>query len=411
MKKILEMRQRRAKLVADARAILDKVEAEKRAMTAEEEAQYEGMMKDVDTVRASIDREEQLIAAEKDVAGSEGRATEHEAPEEGSGEDRANPRSTPEYRAAFKRYLVGGQKALTADEARALSVGSDPGGGYTVVPEQLARQLVKKLDDELFVRRLATTLTLTGADSLGVPTLDTDPDDADWTSELLTGSEDSSMAFGKRDLKPNPLAKRIKISNKLLRLSVFDIETLVADRLRFKLALPQEKGFLSGSGSGEPLGVFTASASGINTDRDVATDNTTTAITADGLINAKYALKAQYARNASWIFHRDGVKRIRKLKDKNDQYLWQPGLQAGAADMLLDRPYYMSEFAPNTWTTGKYVGIIGDFSYYWIADALNIQIQKLVELYAATNQTGYIVRYEGDGMPVLGEAFVRVTLG
>jgi HK97 family phage major capsid protein len=72
---------------------------------------------------------------------------------------------------------------------------------------------------------------------------------------------------------------------------------------------------------------------------------------------------------------------------------------------------FLSEYAPNTFTSGKYVGILGDFRFYWIADALDMQIQRLVELYAETNQVGLIGRLETDGMPVLSEAFTRVTLG
>jgi HK97 family phage major capsid protein len=158
------------------------------------------------------------------------------------------------------------------------------------------------------------------------------------------------------------------------------------------------------------LGLFTASDLGIPTSRDIATDNTTTAITADGLINALYGLKEGYQRNARWLFHRDVVKAIRKLKDGDGQYLWAPGIALNQPDTILAKPFLMSEYAPNTFTTGKYVGIVGDFSYYWIADDLNIEIQRLVELYAATNQIGFVCRYAGDGMPVLGEAFARVTL-
>ena len=69
-----------------------------------------------------------------------------------------------------------------------------------------------------------------------------------------------------------------------------------------------------------------------------------------------------------------------------------------------------SEWAPNTFTTGEYVGLLGDFSHYWIADALSMQIQRLNELYAETNQVGFIGRLETDGAPVLEEAFVRVKL-
>jgi HK97 family phage major capsid protein len=128
-------------------------------------------------------------------------------------------------------------------------------------------------------------------------------------------------------------------------------------------------------------------------------------------MNALYSLKAQYHPRATWIFHRDAIKMLRKLKDGDGQYIWNPDIKGGQPDMILGRPYKMSEYAPNTFTSGLYVGIIGDFSYYWIADALNMRIQRLNELYAATNQVGFISRLESDGMPVLEEAFARVKLG
>jgi len=161
------------------------------------------------------------------------------------------------------------------------------------------------------------------------------------------------------------------------------------------------------------MGVFTAATAGfgISTSRDVATGNAATAFTTDGLMEALYSLKGQYHALATWIFHRDAIKRLRKLKDGEGQYIWNPDMKGGQPDMVLGRPYKMSEYCPNTFTTGKYVGIIGDFKNYWIADALSMRIQRLNELYAATNQVGFIGRLESDGMPTLEEAFSRVTLG
>jgi HK97 family phage major capsid protein len=101
---------------------------------------------------------------------------------------------------------------------------------------------------------------------------------------------------------------------------------------------------------------------------------------------------------------------IRKLKDGEGQYIWKAGISNDRGDTILDLPVHMSEYAPNTFTTGEYVGILGDFSYYWIADALNMNIQRLDELYAENNQVGFIGRLETDGMPVLENAFARVTL-
>jgi HK97 family phage major capsid protein len=118
----------------------------------------------------------------------------------------------------------------------------------------------------------------------------------------------------------------------------------------------------------------------------------------------------QHRRAAKWIFHRDGVKMISKLKDGNGQYLWQPGLRAGDPDTILGLSVYESEYVPNTFTSGLYVGMLADFKWYYIADALDIEIQRLEEIKAETNQIEFIGRLKNDAMPVLEEAFVRVTL-
>lgn len=312
-------------------------------------------------------------------------------------------RAQADYLAAFNRYLI------TGEPSAALQVTPDDAGGY-LVPMQTVAGFIKFVDDAVFIRKYATVIPLPMAKSLGIPTLENDPADADWTSELNIGSEDSTMDFGKRELSPNPLAKFIKLSNKLLRSSAMDVESLVRQRLAYKFGVAEEKGFLTGTGANQPLGVFTASNDGISTSRDVSTGNTTTSIGLDGLIRAKYSLKDQHRSSARWLFHRDGVSQIMRLKDGEGRYQWQPSVREGEPDMLLSIPVDTSEFAPNTFTTGLYVGLLANWSFYYIADALSMTFQRLVELYAATNQTGIIGRREVDGMPVLEEAFARVKL-
>jgi len=189
-----------------------------------------------------------------------------------------------------------------------------------------------------------------------------------------------------------------------------DVEAIVRARLGYKFGVTMENAYLNGNGAEEPLGVFTASDNGISTSRDVSTGNTATELRFDGLIEAKYTLKQQYWPRARWMFHRDGMKQIAKLKDGDGQYLWRESVRVGEPDRVLGLPSFMSEYAPNTFTASQYVGILGDFSYYWIADALDMEMQRLVELFAETNQVGLIGRMESDGMPVLEEAFVRVQL-
>ena len=128
------------------------------------------------------------------------------------------------------------------------------------------------------------------------------------------------------------------------------------------------------------------------------------------MIEAKFTLKGQYWASARWAFHRDAVKQITKLKDGEGQYVWRQSVREGEPYTLLGLGMTLSEWAPNTFATGQYVGRLGDFRHYWIVDALSMQIQRLNELYAETNQVGFIGRLETDGAPVLEEAFVRVKL-
>ena len=409
MKNLNELRKRHAALIATARKILDKAEEEERALNTEEESEYNKIMADDEVLRSEIDREARIQAEEERLRQPQTDPHRPDPNDPPAPELRFNQR--PEYRDAYRRMLAAGFSELTSQEQRAMQADQANIGGFWVMPEQMAEDLIKFIDDMLFIRRLGTVLPVPNAESLGVPSFDTDVDDADWTVELGTGSEDSAARVGKRQLTPHPLAKLIKLSQTWLRKVPPDRgEAFIRDRLGYKIGVAEEKGFLTGSGSGQPLGLFTASSDGISTGRDVSTGNTTTSIQFDGLKEAFWNEKEQYRRTGEWLFSRPAMKQIDKLKDGEGRYILQPNQQQGPADVLLGRPVNISEFVPSTFTTGLYVGMFGDFSFYYIADAMDIRIQRLVELYAATNQVGLISRLEVDGMPVLEEAFSRVTL-
>lgn len=401
---IQEMRRRRTKLGADARAIMTDAEAAGRSMTPEEEQRFDRLMDERDQVDATIERAERLEDDER-------RAAEDDA---GRGRDRSNGGEDGGM-AALRAYLLGGRAALTPEQARTLVAGNDPEGGFLVAPQQFVGELLQNVDDMVPLRGLATVQQLTQAESLGVPTLDTDLDDADWTSEIGTGSQDDALRFGKRELRPHPIAKRVKVSRKLLRVSRLGPEAIVRERMAYKFAVTQEKAYMTGDGNQKPLGLFTAHADGIPTSRDVdvSTDASTLVNAAGGnagddLITAKYTLKPQYHRNARWLFHRLVLASVRKLKDGQDNYVWRAGLATDQGDTILDLPYVLSEYAPSTFADNDYIGLLGDFRFYWIAEALQFEVQRLVELYAEANQVGFIGRAEADGMPVLSEAFVRL---
>lgn len=406
----------------------------KGVLTQEENEQFDKIDADINATEAAIadhkatqNRRDQVERTERQLAESAGRRTAAQAPERPAerGRESAEEPATLEYRGRSIPLQAGTQEHvrasaeyqqrflvyLTTGVNAGLMVGRDPKGGY-LAPMMTSMSIIQAVDDLLFFRQLANVLPpLTVGSSLGIPTLDTDLADADWTSEIPAAdlSEDDALTLGKRELRPHSATKLVKISNKLMRSAVIDPETLLRQRIAYKVAVTQEKAFLSGDGIEKPLGVFVASDDGIPTSRDVSCASTTE-LDADSVLDFYGSLKVQYLRNATAIYHRNTITRIRKLKDGNGQYLWIPGL-AGNPSTICDRPYYMSEFAPNTYTAGQYVGILADFkSGYQIVDSLQLSIQVLDQLFALRNQTGLKAEFETDGAPVLAEAFSRLQL-
>lgn len=438
-----ELLEKRNGLIKAGRDLYAKVEQEKRAMTAEEKKNDDARFTEIADIGEAIKRFERQLEMEREAAAAvtligasreAGQQNRNESADRehrsrllahaarlsrlvsvsGAGDARSvhfqdkalELRAGLAYRESYEDYLRGDK---SAKEVRALSADVAIAGGYLVAPLQMTMDLIQSVDDLVWLRQFATKHLVVSADGVGMPSLDADPADSDWTAEIATGSEDSTMGFGRRELKPYPLAKRIKVSNKLLRTSAQDAEGIVRARLAYKQAVTEEKAFLLGTGANQPLGVFTASNDGIPTSRDVVTGSATD-FTFDGLYDIKYSIKGAYLGRPStaWGFHRDGVKKIAKLKDSQNRYLWEPSQQVGQPDRLIGLPLFMSEFFPNTFTSGLYVGMLADWSYYHIADSLSFSIQRLTELYAETNQTGFIGRSELDGMPVLAEAFARI---
>lgn len=394
MAKIFELKQTRAELTAQMRGLMDKYDGAE--MTGEDKAALAKMETDFDALNTRITSEEKQLERER-IAG--------EKPA-----DKDKPKDKAQE--IFARALGGSAEAIREYMNAAPTLASDAQAGYLTAPVQFVQKLIKGLDDDVFIRKLSTVVGPIGpAQSLGFPALTTDASDAAWTTEVAQAGEETTIAFGRREFKPNRLAKRIKISDTLMRHAPMAEETILA-RLRYKIGIAQEQAYMTGDGSSKPLGIFTASDDGIPTTSDVSTGNTATAVTFDGLVNAKYSIKQAYQRNAQWVMHRDLVKMLAKIKDGEGQYVWQPSVQLGTPDLLLGAPVNMSEYAPNTYTAGLYAAVYGDFKTgYWVCDADQMYIKVLNELYAEYNQIGYVVHYFGDGAPVVPGAFARVKMG
>ena len=421
--------------IADIRSEYDDTPA---IMPAEKQQQCLKLFKDLDGLRATIDgmknqesldskfvdaqewseQRAPLSDAAKAVVTSQG--VSEASTKRNSGVDEESPEAE-ELKQRMEKVghelwlkqgmaYISTQQGKGVDAFKALQADSDPAGGYVVAPKVVTQALIEEIDDRVWVRQMARVFKVQVAQSLGAPVRDEDISDPVWTAEIDTGNEDDVHPFGERELHPRPLAKRVKISNKMLMAPGMDIESYWLGRLAYKFGTAMENNFLTGNGVNQPLGLLTPHVAGIPVSRDITTGSAT-GFTDDGLLAAQYMMKEAYWKNCWWMFSRESILKIRQLKDGENRFIWQPGLQADQPDMILGRPFVMSEFMPSDYTAGEYVGLFGDFSHYWIVDSLMMQTQRLNELYAEKNQTGYIARMESDGQPTLPEAFVRIKVG
>jgi HK97 family phage major capsid protein len=402
-----ELIEKRMKAVEDMRAIL-----EKKDRTAEDNAQYEAFHAEQKALGDEIKRQQRFNEIQEELEKPTTRALPASSGKEAINVQAAQERCKELQMQVFNRYLqIGERVQMSAEyaELRSLNAGTLTEGGAFIAPQQWVNELLKAVDNEVFVRQYARKFQVQGAASLGMPALDHRLDNFEWTTELSTGSLDTSLRTGLRELKPIPFRKRIKVSKTLERNATIPVEQLVREELAYIAGVTEEIGFLTGNGATAPLGLFTASDHGISTARDSSAGNTATSVTSDGLIQAMRKVKKQYRRNGKWIMHPDVLTQVQLLKDGVGRYIWQ--FDPDGNETILTKPVLESEYAPSTLTSGLYVGVFGDLSKYYIADDVSaLEIQKLGELYAETNENGYIAGMSCDGMPVLQEAFSRVKL-
>lgn len=300
-------------------------------------------------------------------------------------------------------------------ETRAtLSVG---GEAKALAPEKFVAELVAEVEKEAPLYARVNRIPVSGAGSLGYPFEASDASDAVWTNEIPDSeiSADTAWSFGKRELAPSDLTKLILVTKKLLATSALPIDSMIRGKLAAKFAAAYESGITVGTGTNQPLGVFSVKsdasgkAIGIGTDRDV-TAASASAITADDLINVKMKLRPAYRRKAVWVMSTAVLTAVMKLKDSNGQYIWREGLRDGDPGTLLGLPVIESEYAPSDISTKKYVAVLGDFSKYWFAYWKGLEVEVLNEKFALKNQVGIKGYGLADGHPVQPAAFARLVM-
>ena len=391
MNKILELREKRAKTWDAAKAFLDTKRGSDGLLSAEDVAAYEKMEADVVNLGKEIDRLERQAALDAELNKPVNTPITGK-PAAVSAEEKTG-RASAEYRKSFWNAMRA--KNLSMDVAGALQVGTDSEGGY-LVPDEFERTLIEALEEENILRSLAHVIQTSSGDRK-IPVVAT-KGTASWVDEEGAIPE-SGDSFGQVTIGAYKLGTMIKVSEELLSDSVFDLEAYISREFARRIGSKEEEAFFTGDGTGKPLGVL-AETGGAEIG---VTANAAATFTADEIFDLFYSLKAPYRRSAVFVMNDATVKALRKLKDNNGQYLWQPSLTAGAPDTLLNRPVYTSAFMPVLEAGAKSI-LFGDLSYYWVADRQGRSFRRLGELFAPTGQVGFLATQRVDGKLILPEA-------
>ena len=388
---ILELREKRAKAWEAAKAFLDSRRNEKGILSAEDDATYTKMEQEITDLGKEIARQERQEALEAEL--NRPTATPLTGKPLGGNVDERTGRATDEYRSNFWNLMR--TKSPMPQVVDALRIGADTEGGY-LVPDEYEHTLVEALMEENIFRSLAHIIR-TASGERKIPVVSS-KGTASWIEEGGAFPE-SDDTFGQVTIGAYKLGTTIKVSEELLNDSVFDLENYIAREFARRIGAKEEEAFFTGDGSGKPLGVL-ADKGGAEIGVNAASATT---ITADELLDLYHSLLSPYRKKAVWVVNDSTIKAIRKLKDNNGQYLWQPGLIANAPDTILGRPVKTSAFMPSIAAGAKSI-IFGDFKYYWIADRQGRTFKRLNELYATTGQVGFLASQRVDGKLILPEA-------
>ena len=393
MSKVNELRTQRAKAWDKAQAFLTANRNDKGILSEEDVRTYEALEQDIVNLGHEIERQERLEAMEREMAAPVS-APITAKPEASVKKDEKTGRAADAYVKAFWTQ-VRAKDGVAYEVRNVLSEGVDSEGGY-LVPDEFENTLVSGLEEEGSIRSLAHVFT-TSNGVHKIPVVQT-KGTANWIDE--NGSYgDSDDVFGQEQIDAHKVGTVIKVSEELLNDSAFDLEKYFQEEFARRIGAKEEEAFIVGDGSKKPTGILHTSG-GAEVGVTAASDK---AITADEVIDLFYSVKAPYRKNAVWVLNDSTVRAIRKLKDSNGQYLWQPALHEGDHETLLGKKILTSPYMPEI-GAGQKVVMFGDLSFYWIGDRQGITFKRLNERYADMGQVGFLASKRVDGKLVLPEA-------
>lgn len=374
--------EKRAKVWETAKNFVETHEDKNGVLSDEDTATYNKMEKEIEDLTAAIDRQTRAERRELELSKPVNSPITGK-PFRGEQEKEKTGRASDEYRDA----MISAMRSNFRNVSNVLQEGVDADGGY-LVPEEYDRRLIDVLDGENIMRGLATTITTAGQHKINIAA--TKPAAA-WIEEggALTFGD---ATFDQIYLDAYKLHVAIKVTEELLYDNAFGLENYIITQFGKALANAEEHAFLNGDGKGKPTGIFDKTKGG-----QIA-GTLTAAIKSDDLIDLVYGLKRPYRKSASFIMNDSTLASLRKLKDNNGAYIWQPSYKEGEPDRVLGYTVHTSSFAPTNAIA------FGDYSYYNIGDRGSRSFGELRELFAGNGMIGFLAKERVDGKLVLPEA-------
>ncbi len=379
---ILELREKRNTAWNATKAFLESHRTDNGTLTAEDDATYNRMEQEINALSNEIKRLERQEQIEAELSKPVNTPLTTK-PMVSKAEDKKTGIASNEYKKAMIEAFRSNFKAVS----NVLREGSDTDGGY-LVPDEYDRRMIDVLSEENIMRKLGHIITTSGPHKINI---------AASKPAALWIEEGGQLSFGEAKfdqtlLDAHKLHVAIKVTEELLYDSAFPLESYLIEQFSKALANAEEDAFLNGDGVGKPLGLFAEKGGG-----NIA-NTLTTALKSDDLLDLIHDLKRPYRKNASFIINDKNLADIRKLKDNNGAYLWQPSYQSGEPDRLLGYAVHTSAFVPEDKIA------FGDYNYYNIGDRGHRSFAELRELFAGNGMVAFLAKERVDGKLILPEA-------
>lgn len=404
--RIKELREKQAKITAEARERLDQINTNTdEARSAELHASHDTAMADYDKLEGQIKREEKLLAMENQAEELRTRQRPLQPNSNTRGHDEG---VTADYRSAFYSMLAAGgdvselsselrsilRSGVVKPEERAQSTVA-AGGGYTV-PTELAGFIVQSMKawGPMFDEAICTDMLTSGGGAINIPTVDDTSKTAgahtEGTALADTGAKD--VVFGNKTLNAYVFdTEFIKFSFELAQDSAFNVEQLLGSLLGERLGRMANTQLTIGTGTNAPNGIVTASTLGV-------TAATATGITWDDIIDLEHSVDPAYrvSPKARYMFNDTTLKAVRKLKDGDGNYLWQSGdVQKGIPASFNGRSYSINQ-AMASLAAAQKVMLFGDFSKYFVRKVGSPSIGVMRERFWPDLGIAGLIRFDGE---------------